>query len=150
MCPVHYFQEDWDAMQKVSKRTGVQFVHNRPHKKVLFRVPFVYGFSDGFPPENVNIPLFRLKSLVSSGILQVWNIWKRNSFGKAGDSEGGVHKVTSLSLGNSDVCFIFFLHLIGLVASYGSFILEMMGKLWKIGKLRNIVNRRQRERAMAR
>ena len=131
VCPVPYFQEDWDTIRKVSKSTGVKFMHNRPHKEVLFREPFGYGFSDGFPPENVNIPLFRLKALVSSGILQIWNMWKRISFGKPSKSEGGIHTVTSLSLGNSDVYLIFFLYLIGMVASCGNFILEMTGKLWK-------------------
>ncbi|CAG7816139.1 unnamed protein product, partial [Allacma fusca] len=62
----------WDVILNVSSRTKARFHHNLKVRDKLFTRPLQYkieGLSNGYIP---NVPLERLKVLVSSGIYGVW------------------------------------------------------------------------------
>ena len=128
--PLHCFESDWQYFRQAMRKYGVKFArHHEPTDRTLERT-VRYGFTTGLHSWHEKLVPRRLRTLVTSGIFQVWTKWeqlrmKTSSYESSSETEV---LYLPLSMESSDLHLVFKSFTLLLFASGTVFLYELIVK----------------------
>ena len=126
--PLQCFEPDWQYFRQAMRKYRLKFArHYDPTDKSLERT-VRYSFTGGLHKWHEKFVPRRLKSLVTSGVFQVWTQWDqlRMQVVCRGSSSETAETYVPLSIGGSDLHVVFKTFTLLLLVSGVVFLLELI------------------------
>ena len=126
LSPQHCFESDWEHFREAMRQDGLKFSINFDELDTTLRQVVRYGYTEGLHPWHQTLVPRRLKTIVSSGILVIWQKWQLMRFKMACRKKGEeLEKVVPLSFAGSDICLAFYMLGLLLSTSTMAFVYEV-------------------------
>ena len=129
--PMPCFDSDWEYFRTAMRQQGSKFTRRFDPSDTTLDHVLQYSFTAGLHSWHEKLVPRRLKSLVSSGVFQLWTRWEQLRLEFACINAGGETTVgyISLSMTGSDLCLVFNLFGLLLLASFITFTFECSARL---------------------